>query len=111
MIAESALASDRDSLGVRRIVQKRRGIIAGWHCRFGHAFPRLLENFMIVQFYRADLAKVTAAELRRRIPALTERIQCQRVRLENIRLAGTGQRDEMEALLTDMIVRRDAMQA
>jgi len=65
---------------------------------------------MIIQFYRADLANVTAADLRRRIPDLTERIQCQRARLENIRLAGTGQCDEMEALLADMIVRRDAMQ-
>ena len=66
---------------------------------------------MIIQFYRADVANVTAADLRPRIPDLTERIECQRARLANIRLAGTGQCDEMEALLADMIVRRDAMQA
>jgi len=66
---------------------------------------------MIIQFYRADVANVTVGDLRRRILDLTERIQRQRARLDNIRLAGTGQCDEMEALLTDMIVRRDAMQA
>lgn len=103
---------DRDSLGIRRISPEK-----SWRHRSValpssvHAFSQLPENFMIIHFYRADLANVTAAELRRRIPDLTERIQCQRARLENIRLVGTGQCDEMEALLADMIVRRDAMQA
>jgi hypothetical protein len=66
---------------------------------------------MTIPFYRADLANVGAAEMRRRIPDLTERIVRQRARLQTIKLAGTGPSVEMEALLGDMIARRDAMQA
>jgi hypothetical protein len=66
---------------------------------------------MTIPFYRTDLTDVSPAELRRLIPDLTERIRCQRARLQKIKLAGTGPSNEMTALLADMILRRDAMQA
>ena len=66
---------------------------------------------MTIPFYRTYLDTVTAAELRRRIPDLTERIGRQRARLQTINRAGTRPSEEMEGLLSDMIARRDAMQA
>ena len=73
--------------------------------------PQLSDNLMTIPFYRTDLTDVSPAELRRLIPDLTERIRCQRARLQKIKLAGTGPSNEMTVLLADMIVRRDAMQA
>jgi hypothetical protein len=59
----------------------------------------------------ADFDDAPAAELRRRIPDLTERIQSQDQRLQKIKRMGAGLADAMEALLVDMVERRDTMQA
>ncbi len=57
-----------------------------------------------------DSAATPVEELRRRIVDLAARIARQEQRVQTIKFTGTGPWEDMEAVLVDMVARRDAIQ-